>query len=386
VSLPDPAQGVLYYNDGTSIVRAYSGLPVSASGLSFVPASGYVGNATFTYTATDAGSAVSNVALYTIPVAQDLNAQYTIYNNSKPGSAYTSGTILAQVVDPNAAVYNNAGVIYDSTTGVMQAGASNGLLTTGTNAALATGSTLPTGISLDPATGRIFVSGPLANSNSPQTYNLSVITTDANGGITTQNVTFTIGANPLPVTLVAFTATAVQNRDAQLTWTTASEVNNDHFEVERSFDGSTFTKLEQLAGQGTTSLRTAYAFTDANVASKATGPVYYRLQQVDTDGTSTYSPVRTVSFAKAAVRSLSLYPNPAQTTTTLELSQLPTTSSVQVLVLDATGRTVLSTTLAGGVAQTLDVHTLATGTYNVVVSGTQPDGTPLRKVFRLTKD
>lgn len=382
VAVPDPAQGVLYSNN----IQVFSGQTVNPSGLSFVPAAGYVGNATFAYTATDGGNAVSNVALYTIPVALDLTALYTVYNNSKPGSAYTIGTVLAQVVDPNAAVYNNSGVIYDNTTGVMQAGASNGLLTTGTNAVLATGSTLPMGISLDPATGRIYVSGPLANSNSPQTYNLSVTTTDGNGGITTQNVRFTIGANPLPVTLVAFTAEAVQNRDAQLTWTTASEANNDHFEVERSLDGTTFTKLDQVAGQGTTSLRTAYAFTDVNVARQANGPVYYRLKQVDMDGTSTYSPVRTVSFAKAAVLSLSLYPNPAQTTTTLELSQLPTTTSVQVLVIDATGRTVLSTTLGGGMPQLLDVRNFATGTYQVVVSGTQPDGTPLRKVFRLTKD
>jgi hypothetical protein len=186
--------------------------------------------------------------------------------------------------------------------------------------------------------------------------------------------------------LVAFTAEAVQNRDAQLTWSTASEANNDHFEVERSFDGTRFTKLDQVAGQGTTSLRTAYAFTDAGVASKATGAVYYRLKQVDTDGKVAYSPVRTVSFTKPAVLSLNLYPNPAQTVTKLDLSQLPATATVQVLVLDATGRTVLSTSLGGGLPQPLDVHSLATGTYNVIVSGSLPDGSALRKVLRLTKD
>jgi uncharacterized repeat protein (TIGR01451 family) len=379
VSIPDATQGILYFN-GSPVS---SNQTVTASGLSFVPTAGYVGDATFTYSATDNGNAVSNVALYTIPVAQDQPAQYTIYNNNRPGSTYTVGTTLAQVVDPNAAVYSSAGLIYDGN-GALQSGASNGLPLTGTNATLVSG-TLPTGVSLDPTTGRLYVSGPLATTTSPQTYNLTMRTIDSNGGVTTQTVTFTLGANPLPVVLVEFTAQAVANRDALLSWHTASEQHNDHFELERSFDGTHFTKIGQVAGHGTTSAASAYSFTDAGVAAQATGPVYYRLRQVDLDGTATYSPQRTVSFSQAATLSLGLYPNPVAATTTLDLRQLPASATYQAQLLDATGRQVRTWTLPGGQAQPLDLTSLASGSYLLLVSGTQPDGTPLKHTLRLTK-
>jgi uncharacterized repeat protein (TIGR01451 family) len=381
LNVPSPAQGVLYFNNA----QVLSGQTVMASGLSFVPTAGYVGNATFTYTATDNGKAVSNVALYTIPVAADKDALYTAYNNNRVGSTYTVGMVLAQIIDANAAVYNNAGVIYDGD-GVLQTGAANGLLLTGTNATLMPGSTLPTGISLDAATGRIYVSGPLATSTSPQTYNLSVMITDANGGTTIAPVTFTIGATPLPVVLTEFSVVAVANRDALLTWHTASEQHNDHFDIERSFDGTTFTAIGQVAGHGTTSAATAYTFTDASVAANATGPVYYRLRQVDTNGSATYSPLRTVSFTKATVVSLSLYPNPVVDITKLDLGQLPATGIYQVLLLDATGRAVRTWNLAGGQLQPLDLSSLASGSYLVVVTGAQPDGTVLKQTLRLTKE
>jgi hypothetical protein len=65
--------------------------------------------------------------------------------------------------------------------------------------------------------------------------------------------------------------------DAQLAWRTASEKNNDHFDVERSLNGTDFVKVGQVKGQGTTSSATDYALTDAGIGTKATGVVYYRL-------------------------------------------------------------------------------------------------------------
>jgi len=376
VSLPDPTQGILYLSNGT---RASIG-DVPAAGLYFAPTVGYVGNATFTFQAIDNRSAVSNTALYTIPVAQDQSSTYTTYNSGK--SIYSTGEVLAQAVDPNAAVYNSNGSIY-SPEGALLAGSANGLA----NAVLASG-TLPSGVSLDPATGRIYVSDASALPQLTRTtsYSLQVTTTDANGGASTVPVTFALGATPLPVVLTDFTAQAVQNRDALLSWHTASEQNNDRFEVERSFDGTSFTKIGQLAGQGNATTATVYAFTDAGVAAKASGAVYYRLRQVDQDGTATYSPLRTVSFTKAALAKLSLFPNPAQTSTTLDLGQLPATGTYQVLLLDATGRQVRNWTLSGGAAHPLEVAGVASGSYLVVVTGQQPDGSLLKQTLRLTKE
>jgi hypothetical protein len=293
------------------------------------------------------------------------------YNSAKGGSnKYVTNDVLAQTTDANTAVYTSAGIIYDATTGVLQSGAANGLPTTGTNAVLASG-TLPTGVSLDPTTGRIFVSNAtlLPRITVATNYTVNVTTTDINGGTSTVPVTFTIGGYPLPVELKEFTAKAVKNLDAALAWSTASEKNNDHFDVERSFNGTDYVKIEEVKGQGTKSSATDYALTDANVARKASGLVYYRLKQVDTDGTATFSPVRTVSFtASTLTPTIALFPNPATSATQLDLSQLPT-GTYQVQVLDATGRVVLSAQQEAGISQALDLNTVASGTYTVRVSG-----------------
>ena len=400
-SLPMAATGKLYYNNGgtyTEILAANLAngttplalTPAQAQTLKFTPATGFAGNAFFTYVATDNGALplTSAPALYTIPVGTDNASVYA--KTPVKNTAYSTGDIIAFVTDNNGALYNTSAAIYDANTGVLQSGAANGVasaastgvFTSSSAAAITTLSQL--GLVLDGTTGQLRVQTP-ANLR-PGTYTLNITTTDLYGGVTTQPVTFTIGNNPLPVTLVAFTASAVANRDARLSWTTASEVNNDHFAVERSFDGTSFTLIGTVAGHGTTSAASTYALTDAGVAAKASGPVYYRLRQVDYNGAASYSPVRSLSFTQAAMVSLSLYPNPAPASTQLDLRQLPTTATYQVLLLDATGRTVGQWTLGGGQVQPLDVHELATGAYLLRVSGLQPDGSALQQTLRLTKE
>lgn len=193
---------------------------------------------------------------------------------------------------------------------------------------------------------------------------------------------------PLPVVLVRFAAQAVGDRDALLSWATASEVNSDYFEVERSLDGNTFVALGRRAAQGSTSSATSYTFSDAGIGPKvpAGQAVYYRLRQVDLDGTFTYSPVRSVRFGGAGALAIGIYPNPTTAGTTLDLASLPATDTYQVRVLDAVGRQVRLATLPGGQASPLDLGSLAAGTYQLVLTGTQADGTPLRQLLRLTRE
>ena len=397
VAAPDASQGTLYYNStSTTYVAVASGQTLTdaqAQTLHFKAAATYVGNASFTYLTTDAAGNVSPTVNYTIPVETDVDNVYTVLTPKT--TAYVATDVIAYTADVNGAVNNASSASVYQTNGTLQAGASNGLTNavavagsfTSTNGAITSLSDL--GITLETATGRLVVTAPgtLASPNlRPGNYSVSITTTDANGGLTTQKVSFTIPANPLPVVLTAFTAQAVQNRDALLNWATASEQNSASFEVERSLDGSTFAKIGQVAAQGTSLTTHAYTFTDAGVSTRAQGSVYYRLRQVDLNGTATYSPVRTVSFTKAAVVALSIYPNPATTSTSLDLSALPASASYQVLVLDATGRQVLTTTQAGGLPQPLDLMSLASGTYQVLVTGTLADGSALRQVLRLIKE
>jgi uncharacterized repeat protein (TIGR01451 family) len=174
-------------------------------------------------------------------------------------------------------------------------------------------------------------------------------------------------AQPLPVGLTAFTALVV-GRDAHLTWHTAQELNNARFVVERSFDGTAFGALGTVAGQGSSAQPHDYAYLDAGVAVQAQNqPVYYRLQQVDTNYQATYGPVRTVRFGPPAV-ALGLWPNPTSDDATLDLSALPV-GDYRVLVFDATGRTVYGAAAMGGGLLALPTQPWPAGLYLVRVQG-----------------
>ncbi|WP_205501982.1 T9SS type A sorting domain-containing protein [Rufibacter psychrotolerans] len=114
--------------------------------------------------------------------------------------------------------------------------------------------------------------------------------------------------NPLPVTLVRFNG-ASRNGAVELTWSTASEINNDRFEIERSLNGRDFLKVGQVKGHGNSSVLVDYAFTDRSAAA---GTVYYRLKQVDTDNAFEYSKVIAVKHnaSGASAAAVSVFPNP----------------------------------------------------------------------------
>ena len=173
-------------------------------------------------------------------------------------------------------------------------------------------------------------------------------------------------SGPLPVTLAEFTAQAA-GRAARLSWRTASEQHNDHFEVERSRDGLSYVRIGTVAGAGTSTAAHDYAFADGEAAQPGGSTVYYRLRQVDTDGTATYSPTRTVGFGAAIANSVgfSLAPNPAGQRVRLYLQ---TVAAGQVRVLDLAGRVVLAQALAADAnVPALDLSSLPAGLYVVQV-------------------
>ncbi len=90
--------------------------------------------------------------------------------------------------------------------------------------------------------------------------------------------------NPLPVTLTSFEANC-NGTEVELTWTTASEINNDYFVVEKSFDAVTFFDLVTVQGNGNANVTNHYSAYDTNPSN---GTTYYRLKQVDFDGATTY--------------------------------------------------------------------------------------------------
>lgn len=182
--------------------------------------------------------------------------------------------------------------------------------------------------------------------------------------VTDANAWYTVSgsSDPLPVTLTRFDVRA-RRLDAVLTWATATEKNSSHFLVERSTDTRTWASVTRVAGAGTTTQPREYGYTDANIGARGTA-FYYRLQQVDLDGTTTTLPIKMVRF-DAPKLALDAYPVPMGEFLMLDLTA-PTAGKLTVELVDATGRRVRQESreaVAGLNTWRLDTKDLAHGTY-----------------------
>jgi hypothetical protein len=149
-----------------------------------------------------------------------------------------------------------------------------------------------------------------------------------------------VNTNTLPVKYTSFTAVAL-NDDAVLSWNTASEINNSGFEIERSIDGRQFDNVAFVKGAGNTSGIRNYHYTDAKAFELAKSDLlYYRLKQVDFDGTYTYSTIVKVNNTSDVSATLSLYPNPY--TSELTVSFTSTDGNATIDMMDIQGKVVMS--------------------------------------------
>lgn len=112
----------------------------------------------------------------------------------------------------------------------------------------------------------------------------------------------------LPITLLTFSGEAVGS-GVELKWRTGSELNNDYVAVERSQDGQAFDEIGRVPGAGDSNQPRAYAFRDD---FPLPGTNYYRLRQVDYDGTMEYHPVIAVAFEGQSRLGLRAFPNPVE--------------------------------------------------------------------------
>ena len=197
------------------------------------------------------------------------------------------------------------------------------------------------------------------------TYTVTV--TDNNGCMNTGSVNIHDGnCAALPVMLLSFDANP-DGINTNLNWTTAQEINNSHFEIEFSINGFDFVKVDQvISGAGTTNDIIDYEYVHKN-AGQLGQQLYYRLNQVDFDGSNSYSPVVLVEFENMISKSLNLYPNPVHSGTDVYL-QYNDINKVEIFT--ATGRLLKQLQLRGqNNNAVINTDGLANGLYIIRVNG-----------------
>ncbi|MCB9333534.1 MAG: T9SS type A sorting domain-containing protein [Lewinellaceae bacterium] len=177
---------------------------------------------------------------------------------------------------------------------------------------------------------------------------------------------FTVGSDfSLPIELTRFEAKQ-NEKGVQLDWATATETNNDYFAVEHSTDGRQFATIGQVAGFGTTQLPQQYTFRHRQPSP---GTNYYRLRQVDWDGSQSYSVLRLVTIEGS--RQIHLYPSPAAGV--LNVERFGTTeNAIQYCIYNTLGGQMHTGNIPPTVSKiSLPVDQLPPGKYLLQIRGEQ---------------
>jgi len=162
--------------------------------------------------------------------------------------------------------------------------------------------------------------------------------------------------NPLSTELVRLDV-RLEGRTAVLAWETATETDNQGFQIQRSRDGFDWETIAWQEGNGTSSTLNAYIYTDYNTYR---GLNYYRLQQIDFNGAFAYSP--TVIIETRTVNTIDVYPNPASDF--LIVSGLDGRTMDEVIIHDISGKEVLRLNDANNI---IDISGLDPGMYVAVI-------------------
>ena len=160
------------------------------------------------------------------------------------------------------------------------------------------------------------------------------------------------GCATLPVELISFKAIK-NNNSVDLTWSTASEINNDYFLVQKSDDNVNFETIESVDGNGNSNVIINYFAIDNNPYS---GVNYYRLLQVDYDGTQDYSNTIAVNFI--GENEIIVYPNP-----TTGIINIEGASNFQLMVYTPSAELLINTKIDNSDLYNLDLSNLSKGVY-----------------------
>lgn len=197
-------------------------------------------------------------------------------------------------------------------------------------------------------------------------YGTKTTTTNGATGGTMRITSLVInGSTPLPVELRSFTA-KIENSAVNLNWHTATEKNSDFFAIEKSTNGRDFSEIGTVKGAGLSASDNYYTFTDN---SPAKGTNYYRLRQVDIDGTANLSQVVNVQFGTQ--RNLTFTPTLIQDQLTI-VGEQEFESTVNIQVYDLKGNLITQTAFEPNQKEfNISADTWPQGTYIVQIHADQ---------------
>ena len=182
--------------------------------------------------------------------------------------------------------------------------------------------------------------------------------------------------NALPVELVSFSG-ACNDGVVELIWETASEYNSSHFDVENSRDGITWDVVKTIEAAGNSNELLTYGYNDINAHS---GDNYYRLTQVDMDGTSKTYDVINVSCSQTTSGYFSIFPNPSSGSFQVMLNNSDIVGQAEMNIMDTKGNKVFikSINVKTGINMFVINENLAPGIYYVSVKNGDKTTTVLK--------
>jgi ELWxxDGT repeat protein len=174
----------------------------------------------------------------------------------------------------------------------------------------------------------------------------------------------------LPLTMIEFKG-KLTDGNALLNWKTIAEHNTSRFEIERSIDGSSFTKCGTVAAAGNSTVVIQYEYTDRSVVLIGASQVYYRLKMMDIDNKFTYSRIVAINM-RSSEAVIMLYYNPVRESGTLMVS-VAKKENITCRIIDANGRIVQRRELEvneGSNTVSFQTNSLAAGAYSIILTGT----------------
>ena len=181
----------------------------------------------------------------------------------------------------------------------------------------------------------------------------------ADGGTNAGNELWSIQLSPLPVAGLDFNARK-QNNTALLSWRTLNEINNRGFEIQRSNNGIRFDSIGFVLSRSISGNGTSYQFTDDRPLN---GKNYYRLKQIDFDGSVKYSEIRWVDFDAGIP--VKIYPNPA--TDVLNVYIGYNLDNAEMFIYSVSGQLIKKQSISGNGTIAIPIKELSKGVYSVEI-------------------